>query len=276
MTPKPILEINDLKVTDRLTAQPLIDDLSLSIYPHRVLAIVGESGSGKSLLAKAIMGLLPTSLQADGQIYFQQTALFQQTLKQWQAMRGKRISLIVQNAMAAFDPLMTIGDQFAETLQCHFNLTAAQLKSRINKNLSQVNLLGVHNLVNSYPHQLSGGQLQRVMIAIALALEPDIIIADEPTTALDAITQYDVMQAFKALTQHHQTTLIFITHDLGLVKDIADDIAVMKAGQIVELNDKARLLSSPQQAYTKSLLASRQKLTKRFDQIMGKTDVIKC
>lgn len=275
MSDNPILNIVDLSVIDTLNQHPLINHLSMAIYPHRSLAIVGESGSGKSLLAKAIVGLLPSSLSAQGDIFFHDKRLSDLSAKQWQQMRGRKISLVVQNAMSAFDPLMTIGHQFDETLNTHFSLSAVQRQQRIMASLDKVKLLQVHNLLNSYPHQLSGGQLQRVMIAIALALEPDIIIADEPTTALDAITQFEVMQAFTALIDENKATLIFITHDLGLVKGIADDIAVMKNGEIIEFNNKAALLSAPKHPYTQFLLATRQKLTERFDKIRG-NHVIKC
>lgn len=275
MNNNPILNIADLSVIDTLNQNPLINHLSMAVYPHRSLAIVGESGSGKSLLAKAIMGLLPSSLIAQGDIFFHGVLLSEQSPKQWQQMRGRKISLVVQNAMGAFDPLMTIGDQFDETLTIHFSLSSIQRQQRIMASLDKVKLSQVHNLLNSYPHQLSGGQLQRVMIAIALALEPDIIIADEPTTALDAITQFEVMQAFRSLINENKSTLIFITHDLGLVKGIADDIAVMKNGEIIEFNNKEALLSAPQHPYTQFLLATRQKLTSRFDKIRG-NHVIKC
>lgn len=274
MTNTPLLQINDLRIIDSRNQQRLLHNLCLTVHNHRTLAIVGESGSGKSLLAKAIMGLLPEHLTPQGEIFFQEHALHHYHDTQWYKLRGKQINLIVQNAMGAFDPLMTIGAQFRETLNGHLTLSNKALQQKISFALQEVKLDKVHNLLDSYPHQLSGGQLQRVMIAFALALEPAIIIADEPTTALDAITQYEVIQQFKKLIEKQTTTLIFITHDLGLVREIADDIAVMKEGAIIEYGHKEQLLSTPQHPYTQFLLSTRNQLTQRFENIMAKHYVI--
>lgn len=274
MPKHPLLHIHDLSIIDNNNQQPLLNKLSLTVHQHRTLAIVGESGSGKSLLSKAIMGLLPSSLTATGKIQFQQQSLLNYNNTQWQQLRGKQINLIVQNAMGAFDPMMTIGAQFIETLACHFSLSHEEQQQRITSALQKTKLDQVHNLLGSHPHQLSGGQLQRVMIAFALALEPTIIIADEPTTSLDAITQYEIIQQLTQLIKQQNMTLIFITHDLSLVKEIADDIAVMKEGELIEYASKEQLFNAPQHPYTRFLLETRRKLTQRFEKIMSKPHVI--
>ena len=270
MTNSLLLQINNLFITDTHNQQQLLHNLCLIIKQHRTLAIVGESGSGKSLLAKTMIGLLPNHLKTSGEIFFKQQALHHYQDTQWQKLRGKQINLIVQNAMGAFDPLMTIDAQFRETLNCHLKLSSQALQQKINFALQEVKLDKVHNLLDSYPHQLSGGQLQRVMIAFALALEPSIIIADEPTTALDAITQYEVIQQFKRVIEKKNTTLVFISHDLGLIREIADDVAVMKEGKIIEHASKEQLFNSPQHPYTQFLLSSRHQLNQRFEKIMAK------
>lgn len=270
MISEPLLQINNLQIIDSRNQQKLLNKLCLTIKKNRTLAIVGESGSGKSLLAKSIMGLLPEYLKTSGEIFFKQQALHYYNRTQWCSIRGKQINLIVQNAMGAFDPLMTIGAQFKETLACHLAVSNKVIQQKINLALQDVKLDTVHNLLDSYAHQLSGGQLQRVMIAFALALEPAIIIADEPTTALDAITQYEVIQQFKGLIEKQNTTLIFISHDLGLVREIADDIVVMKEGEIIEYANKEQLFTMPMHAYTQFLLSTRNQLTQRFEKIMAK------
>lgn len=273
MTNNLLLQINELSVFDR-NRHAVLHRLGLTLRKHRTLAIVGESGSGKSLLAKAMLGLLPPHFNVSGEIFFEQQALHDYDDRQWRKIRGKDIHLMMQNAMGAFDPRMRIGAQFKETLTTHFSLSQRACQQKISSALQEVKLDKVHNLLESYLHQLSGGQLQRVMIAIALALEPLILIADEPTTALDAITQYEVIQEFKRLVEKQQTTLIFISHDLGLVREIADDIAVMKDGTIIEYGSKEQLFTAPQQPYTQFLLNARHQLTQRFANIMAKPYVI--
>lgn len=261
-----LLKIENLSIIDTHQQCELVKSISLTLQPHRTLAIVGESGSGKSLFCKALLGLLPENLITQGKITFSQQSIENYTQKQWQQLRGKQISLIVQNAMAAFDPLVTLKAQLIETLQFHCQLSAQHINQRIVQSMQQVNL-PVERLEH-YPNQLSGGQLQRFMIALTLALQPTLIIADEPTTALDAITQYDIIEHFKSLSVDKKSTLIFITHDLGLVKDLADDIAVMYNGELIEFADKKTLFHSPKNEYTRFLIDSRIRLSERFMAIM--------
>lgn len=267
-----LLNIQGLTITDN-AGNRLLHPLSLKVSPYRTLGIVGESGSGKSLLAKAIMGLLPHTLQAEGRIFFRGNNLLTHNKRQWQQTRGKEISLIIQNAMGAFDPLMTLKKQFIETLNYHLALDAEACFQLACQCLESVNIRQPKQKLACLPHQLSGGQLQRMMIAMTLALKPALVIADEPTTALDSITQSDILHQLKSLAKEQQSTLIFISHDLGVVRHLADDIAVMYQGQIVEQQTTALLWQSPQHDYTRFLLDTQRRLSSKFKAIMaGKYD----
>ncbi|HDF2341194.1 TPA: ABC transporter ATP-binding protein [Morganella morganii] len=265
-----LLSIKDLSVTDK-SGNILLHPVSLTISSYRTLGIVGESGSGKSLMAKAIMGLLPNTLQVKGDILFSGRSLIKNNKVQWQQIRGKEISLIIQNAMSAFDPLMTLKNQFTETLQYHTSLNNDACFRLACECLERVNIKDPEQKLACLPHQLSGGQLQRIMIAIALALKPALLIADEPTTALDTITQSGILQQFRQLADEQQSTLVFISHDLGLVREIADDIAVMYQGKIVEYQDTESLWRLPQHWYTRFLLDTRKRLSSRFKAVMEGT-----
>lgn len=269
-----VLEIENLSITDS-AGNRLLQPVSLTISPYRTLGIVGESGSGKSLMAKAIMGLLPSTLQAHGRILFRGRDLLANNKLQWQQTRGKEISLIIQNAMAAFDPLMTLKDQFIDTLKYHSGMPNDACFQLACQCLERVSIKQPEQKLSFLPHQLSGGQLQRMMIAMTLALKPALVIADEPTTALDSITQSDILHQFKLLAEEQHSTLVFISHDLGVVRHIADDIAVMYQGQIVE-HQKAELLwQSPQHSYTRFLLETRARLSSKFKAIMtGEYDAV--
>lgn len=265
-----LLSIKDLSVTDK-SGNILLHPVSLTISSYRTLGIVGESGSGKSLMAKAIMGLLPNTLQVKGDILFSGRSLIKNNKVQWQQIRGKEISLIIQNAMSAFDPLMTLKNQFTETLQYHTNLNNDACFRLACECLERVNIKDPEQKLACLPHQLSGGQLQRIMIAIALALKPALLIADEPTTALDTITQSGILRQFKQLADDRQSTLVFISHDLGLVRELVDDIAVMYQGKIVEYQDTESLWRLPQHWYTRFLLDTRKRLSSRFKAVMEGT-----
>lgn len=265
-----LLSIKDLSVTDE-SGNILLHPVSLTISSYRTLGIVGESGSGKSLMAKTIMGLLPNTLQVKGDILFCGRNLIENNKVQWQQTRGKEISLIIQNAMGAFNPLMTLKNQFTETLKYHTNLNDDACFRLACECLEKVNIKFPEQKLACLPHQLSGGQLQRIMIAITLALKPALLIADEPTTALDTITQSDILQQFKQLADEKQSTLVFISHDLGLVRKIADDIAVMYQGKIVEYQDTESLWRLPQHWYTRFLLDTRKRLSSRFKAVMEGT-----
>lgn len=218
---------------------------------------MGESGSGKSTLAHAILGLLPRGLSVtQGEIRLGEQSLKGQPLKTLRKIRGKRISMIFQEPLSALNPLMRCGDQIVETLREHTADTAESMQDRVGELLVSVGLSDHKRVAGSYPFQLSGGQRQRVMIAMALALEPEILIADEPTTALDVTTQAQILRVLVEIQQRKGLGVLFITHDFGVVSEIADRVVVMKAGCVVEQGPVDDVLNRPQAEYTKALLAA--------------------
>ena len=235
---------------DRLHA---VEDVSFTLQAGEILCIVGESGSGKSVSAGAIMGLLPKALRPlSGSIQFENEDLLRASPARMRALRGARLGMIFQEPMTALNPLMRVGDQIAEVLQVH----GAPVGRRVQDLLDAVHLPDPARIVQSYPHRLSGGQRQRVMIAMALALEPAILIADEPTTALDVTTQMQILALIREIQQRRGTGVLFITHDFGVVAEIADRVAVMQRGRIVEHGPAGTLLDAPQHPYTQALIAA--------------------
>ena len=263
----PILEIRDLHVSlpaggDRRHA---IAGVSLDLHEDEILCIVGESGSGKSMMARAIMGLLPGPqvFASGGEIRFEGEDLLAASEARLRALRGSRIAMIFQEPMTALNPLMTIGEQIDEVLRIHTDMDRAARRRRVVDILGDVHLPEPETILSAYPHQLSGGQRQRAMIAMALILEPRVIIADEPTTALDVTTQAQILQLIKEVQRNRQTGVIFITHDFSVVAEIADRVAVMQGGSLVELGQAADILDRPQQPYTKALIAAVPSLVPR-------------
>lgn len=273
-----LLEVNKLTVTLD-NGNKLLDDVSFTINRHSCLGIVGESGSGKSLTCKAIIGLLEPYFNVSGQILFkpQQAKLTlanngdllqqnKQTLKQ---IRGNVISIILQHPMSAFDPLYCIGKQVVETLQAHQDINKKQAMTKALEMIENIGLNNPQEIYKKYPHQLSGGMLQRIMIGLALMLEPELIIADEPTTALDSISQFHILKMFTEIKQNSKTTVIFISHDLGVIHHIADDIIVMNKGKIVESGSREQIFYHPQHNYTRYLIDTRKQLLNKFNAIIG-------
>jgi peptide/nickel transport system ATP-binding protein len=250
-----LLDIRNLTVTlppgaDRAHA---VEDVSLSLAAGEILCIVGESGSGKSVSTGAIMGLLPRGLNASGRILFEGRDLLRLDDAALRDLRGARIGMIFQEPMTALNPLMRVGDQIAEVLQVHGKGSGA---ARVQALLEAVNLPDPPRLARSYPHLLSGGQRQRVMIAMALALEPSLLIADEPTTALDVTTQMQILRLIRDIQRRRGMGVLFITHDFGVVAEIADRVAVMQQGRVVESGTAQAVLMAPTHAYTKALIAA--------------------
>ena len=230
-----------------------VEDVSFGVAPGEILCIVGESGSGKSVSAGAIMGLLPAALRpVAGRIAFEGRDLLREGTAAMRALRGKRLGMIFQEPMTALNPLMRVGDQVAEVMQVH----GVSVGRRVHELLDAVHLPDPGRLLRSYPHALSGGQRQRVMIAMALALEPAILIADEPTTALDVTTQMQILRLIREVQERRGTGVLFITHDFGVVAEVADRVAVMQRGRIVEQGPAADVLGAPQHAYTRALIAA--------------------
>ena len=262
-----LLKISNVDISlpegsERLLA---VENLCIDLAPGETLCIVGESGSGKSLTARALMGLLPAPhvKVSQGQINFCGEDLTKVSERRLREIRGSEISMIFQEPMTALNPVMTIGGQIDEIFRYHVSMSAAERRKRAIQLLDDVQLPDPAQIVNSYPHELSGGQRQRAMIAMALALEPKILIADEPTTALDVTTQAQILKLISDMQAVHQTGVLFITHDFGVVADIADRVAVMQYGHVVETGTVDKVLNHPEHPYTQALISSVPSLVPR-------------
>jgi len=266
----PVLAIKNLKIelpawSDRPLA---VDDVSLALAQGEILCVVGESGSGKSMLGKSLMGLLPKPHVSitGGQIDFQGQNITQLDEHEWRKLRGQHIAMIFQEPMTALSPLMRIGQQIEEVMMVHTSMSPSQRRDLTMQLLNDVHLPDPDRVYSSYPHQLSGGQRQRVVIAMALALEPKLIIADEPTTALDVTTQAQILHLIKELQKKHGTAVLFITHDFGVVAEIADRVAVMQHGKLIEVGLAEQVLNAPTTAYSRQLIDAVPSLTPRIIQ----------
>ena len=250
----PILNVSDLTVFPRNSqSRLLVNKASFALYAGKTTCIVGESGSGKSLTALTIMGLLSNQLQASGSVVFQGEDITKLNNKALQKIRGAKIAMIFQEPMTSLNPVLTVGFQIGESLTAHLGLKGSGLKLRVESLLQQVGI--PIERANSYPDELSGGQRQRVMIAMSIACEPALLIADEPTTALDVTVQAQILQLLHDLKTRMNMAMLFITHDFGVVADIADNVIVMFRGEIVETGTKKEVLTHPKHPYTKALLA---------------------
>ncbi len=234
-----------------------VEEVSLSVESGEVLCVVGESGSGKSVTANAIMGLLPAEVRpVAGHIEMGGRDLLRLTADQWQALRGHEVSMIFQEPMTALNPLMRVGDQIAEVFEAHGALSRAERRAKALALIEEVGLPEPAKAVRAYPFELSGGQRQRAMIAMALALEPKLLIADEPTTALDVTTQAQILALVRDLQARHGMAVLFITHDFGVVAEIGDRVVVMRHGKVVEHGAVREVLSRPRHDYTRRLIAA--------------------
>lgn len=264
----PLLEISGLDVIfgENEEAVSAVQNLNLSIRAGETMGIVGESGSGKSVTSLAIMGLLPSSANTNGSILFRMDSeridLLKTDNSALRNIRGKRISMIFQEPMTSLNPVHTCGNQVAEAIKLHTGCKSREARIKVLELFNQVDLPRPEALYDSYPHQLSGGQKQRIMIAMALSCNPDLIIADEPTTALDVTVQKKILKLLKDLCAQNNTGLIFITHDLGVVAEIADKVCVMYRGKVLEKGLVDTIFNRPEHAYTKALLACRPRLDK--------------
>ena len=260
-----VLDIKGLTVSlpkgaDRAYA---IEGVSFAVGRGEIVCVVGESGSGKSVTAHTVMGLNSRKelKPVEGEILLEGENLLTKSEAELRRLRGERMAMIFQEPMTALNPVMKVGDQIAEMLEIHTSMDAAERNARVLEVMRDVNLPDPDQLVHSYPHQLSGGQRQRIMIAMALALEPGLLIADEPTTALDVTTQAQILDLIKDIQARHGTGVMFITHDFGVVAEIADRVVVMQEGLVVEQGAAADVLSKPEHAYTKMLIGSVPSLT---------------
>lgn len=262
MTSAPLLSVKNLHISFPLPgggAFTAVNNVSFDLHRGQIVGVVGESGSGKSVTALSIMRLLAASARVTptSKITFDGTDMLVATPAQLRALRGRRIGMIFQEPLTALNPLHTIEKQITECLTLHNpDLTATAIKTRLYELLDQVELEKLHDRLNAYPHELSGGQRQRVMIAMSLANNPDLLIADEPTTALDVTIQAEILALLKKLSRTRSMALMLITHDLGIVREMADRIIVMRQGSIVEQGDTAQIFDRPAHDYTRALIAS--------------------
>ncbi|CAM3912119.1 ABC transporter ATP-binding protein [Bordetella muralis] len=252
-----VLAIRNLSVTVAGTSKQVVRNLSLDVRAGETVCVVGESGSGKSVSSLAIMGLLPPgALKPSGAIRVEGEDILSATPQRLREMRATRMAMVFQEPMTALNPVHTVGRQVDEVLRLHRRLSRAERRDRVLNMFRSVHLPDVERIYDSYPHQLSGGQRQRIVIAMALILEPRLLIADEPTTALDVTTQKQILALIKELQTEHQTAVLFITHDFGVVAEIADRIVVMNRGDLIESGTRDDILARPEQSYTRRLVSS--------------------
>ncbi|MFW2105397.1 ABC transporter ATP-binding protein [Acinetobacter guillouiae] len=268
-TPPVLLSVENLSVSFKGENKQFIETvkgISFQIPANTTVALVGESGSGKSVTSLATMGLLPkgqSRIAENSKIIFEGKDLLSLSSKQMRAMCGKDIAMIFQEPMSSLNPVFTVGDQIAEIMRIHLNMGRKQARQRTLELLTEVGIPSPESKIDAYPSQLSGGQQQRVMIAMAIACEPKLLIADEPTTALDVTIQKQILDLLETLRKRRQMSMLFITHDLALVSEIADEVIVMRHGEIREQGLAKAVLEQPQDAYTKALLLCRPQLSYR-------------
>lgn len=253
-----LLEIKDLETSIKIENEwyPTIDQISFKLKSNEILGIVGESGCGKSILNKSIVKLLPEKISkiTQGQIIFNGKALQDASESEYRKIRGKDIGIVFQEPMTALNPVFKIKNQLIEPIILHLNKSKKEAYDLAKELLQQVGIARVEEVLNSYPHQLSGGMRQRVMIAIAISCNPKLLIADEPTTALDVTIQAQILDLLKKLQQDNNMSIILVTHDLSVVSEFCDKVIVMYAGQIVEYGELHQILNHPQHPYTQKLL----------------------
>ena len=257
------MRVNDLEVCLSGSHEKIIKGISFELQAGKIFALVGESGSGKSVTSMAAMRLLPDALKITaGAVEAMGVDLFNLSEARMQEVRGRKVAMIFQNAMTALNPVQTVGQQVAETLKLHTDLRRGNLRARVVELFDEVGIPEPDTRFNFYPHEMSGGQQQRIMIAMALACEPEVLIADEPTTALDVTIQEQVLDLIQELTQSRQLAVLLITHDMGVVRHVADEVAVMYHGEIIERASVHEFFHNPQQEYSKRLIDALPDLSK--------------
>ncbi|KGX92958.1 peptide ABC transporter ATP-binding protein [Pontibacillus halophilus JSM 076056 = DSM 19796] len=269
----PLLSVNQLRTSFYADGEeiPVVEGVDLDLYPGEVVGLVGESGSGKSVTSLSIMQLLQDTPGriTGGSISYQEQELRTASQKEMRKIRGNELSMIFQEPMTSLNPVMTIEKQLVEAIKEHMDYTKKAAKQHAMAMLEQVGIPRVKEVMKDYPHQLSGGMRQRVMIAMALACEPKLLIADEPTTALDVTIQAQILDVMRRLSEEKQTSILFITHDLGVIAEMCDRVAVMYAGRIVEQGDVYEIFEQPKHPYTKGLLRSIPRLGTRMSRLQS-------
>lgn len=262
----PILKVENLRVFlgRRGRQTELVKDVSFSINKGECLGILGESGSGKSMCVKAAMGLLDRSFKVSGSASFQGEELLKKSGEELRKIRGDKIGLVLQNPMTCFDPLYRIGQQICETFLAHRKWSKQEMESRCIDLLEKMRIENPTEVLRKYPHQLSGGMLQRIMIGIATSMEPALLVADEPTTAIDAITQFEILNELVRIKKESQTAMIFISHDLNAISKVADSILVLNQGRVADRGDFQYILHHATDSYTKLLVEKRTDVMRRY------------
>lgn len=270
-----ILKVENLNVTltYRKTSKKLVENVNFEVHPGECLGILGESGSGKSMTVKSILGLLDKNFHVSGSAVFDGHDLLKESKEELRRLRGSRITMVLQNPMTCFNPLYRIGNQMSETFATHTTWNAQEIRSHCLKILNQMQILNGEEVLQKYPHQLSGGMLQRIMIGIAMALQPELLIADEPTTAIDAITQYEILEEFIRIKKSKNTAMLFITHDLGAISKVADRILVMNSGHIVDSGDFEHIRNHAQDPYTRLLIEKRSAVMHHYREVLHRKEI---
>ncbi len=266
-----VLETKNLQVylTERKEEKQLVKNVSFSVGQGECLGILGESGSGKSMTVKAILGLLDRNFRISGQALFEGKDLLMECKESLRRVRGNQISMILQNPMTCFDPLFRIENQMRETFEVHTDWDRETIRKNSLKILERMKIQEPEEVLKKYPHQLSGGMLQRIMIGIAMLLQPKLLIADEPTTAIDSVTQYEVLEEFLRIRQEVGTAMIFISHDLGAISKVADRILVMNQGKIVDQGNFSHILHDASDEYTRLLVEKRMAVMKKYREMVS-------
>jgi oligopeptide/dipeptide ABC transporter ATP-binding protein len=266
MSDESVLSVRDLRVWYGTTRGPVqaVDGVSIEVRAGETLGLVGESGSGKSTLGRGIMGLLPTGAAIDGEVWFGGKNLVGVSARQLRGSRGPEIGMIFQEPMTSLNPVFTVGDQIAETVRLHQDVDKKEADERALEMMRLVGIPSAEKRMRDYPHQMSGGMRQRVMIGMALSCNPKLLIADEPTTALDVTVQAQILELMKDLRDKLGMAILLITHDLGVVAEMVDEVAVMYGGRIVERGPVSEIFANPQHPYTEALLTSIPLLGMRY------------
>lgn len=254
---KPLLEVDQLCIGFGTNKRNVVEEVSFHLHPGESLGIVGESGCGKSITSMALMRLIGGNSRVTGKILLNNRDVLSLSESQMRMVRGKDAAMIFQDPMTSLNPLLTIGNQIGEVMEQHDSLSKEDVKKRVLELLSRVGIPRVEEIYHEYPHRLSGGMRQRIMIAIAIACRPLVLIADEPTTALDVTIQAQILDLLQDIRRENGTALIMITHDLGVVAEVCDRVMVMYAGQVMETADVRTLFRNPMHPYTKALMLSR-------------------